>query len=161
VKVTLVVAVSSNWVIGQNNKLLWHLPNDLRHFKNITTGGTIIMGRKTFESIGKPLPNRVTIVISTQKDFDAKGAIVVNSLELALEKCKHKDEVFIVGGGEIYKVALPIAQQIYLTQVQQSFDGDTYFPEIDFSQWVVTKSESFDVDDKHPFAYKFITLIRK
>jgi dihydrofolate reductase len=160
VKISLVVAVSKNWVIGNNNTLLWHLPTDLKHFKNITTGGTIIMGRKTFESIGKPLPNRVSLVVTTQKDYDAKGAIVVNSLEVALEKCKHKDEVFIVGGGEIYKIALPIAQCIYLTQVHHNFDGDTFFPEIDFTQWHIDKKEHYPIDEKHAYAYTISTLSR-
>ncbi len=159
-KVSFVVAVSENNCIGKNNQLLWHLPEDLKHFKNITSGGTIIMGRKTFESIGKPLPNRISIVITTQKNFDAKGAIVVSSLELALEKCKHKEEVFIVGGGEIYKYSLPFTHFIYLTRVHQNFDGDTFFPVLNPLEWEVKSEANFEPDDKHAFAYSFINYKR-
>lgn len=159
-KVSIVVAVAENNSIGKNNQLLWHLPNDLKHFKNITTGGTIIMGRKTFESIGKPLPNRISIVVSTQKNFDAKGAIVVSSLDVALEKCKNKDEVFIIGGGEIYKYSLPFVDCIYLTKVHQNFEGDTFFPVLNIDEWKVITEVNHLPDEHHEFSYSFIKLER-
>lgn len=159
--VSIVVAAADNNAIGKDNQLLWHLPNDLKHFKNITTGGTIIMGRKTFESIGKPLPNRVSIVISTQKDFDGKGAIVVSSLDVALEKCKGKDEVFIIGGGEIYKYSLPKTNVIYLTKVHSTFENaDTFFPELNANEWKTVSEEKQQPDEKHKYAYSFIKMIR-
>lgn len=152
--------MAANNSIGKNNQLLWHLPNDLKHFKNITTGGTIIMGRRTFESIGKPLPNRISIVISTQKNFDAKGAIVVSSLDVALEKCKNKDEVFIIGGGEIYKYSIPLVDCIYLTKVQHNFDGDTFFPELNYDEWKVITEVHHLPDEQHEYPYSFIKLER-
>lgn len=159
-KVSFVVAVSENNCIGKDNQLLWHLPEDLKHFKNITTGGTIIMGRKTFESIGKPLPNRISIVITTQKNFDAKGALVVSSLDVALEKCKNKEEVFIVGGGEIYKYSLPFTDFIYLTKVHHHFEGDTFFPALNPLEWEVVMESYHDADEKHAFPYSFINYKR-
>jgi dihydrofolate reductase len=160
VKVSIVVAVAENNSIGKNNQLLWHLPDDLKHFKNITTGGTIIMGRKTFESIGKPLPNRISIVISTQKNFDGKGAIVVSSLDVALEKCKNKEEVFIIGGGEIYKYSLPFVDCIYLTKVHQNFEGDTFFPDLEPADWKVISEVHHQPDEKNEFPYSFFKLER-
>ena len=159
-KVSIVVAAAENNTIGKNNQLLWHLPDDLKHFKNITTGGTIIMGRKTFESIGKPLPNRISIVITTQKNYDAKGAIVVSSLAVALEKCKNKEEVFIIGGGEIYKHSLPVVDCIYLTKVHQNFDGDTFFPVLNAGEWKVITEVKHAADDKNLFDYTFFKLER-
>ncbi|RZK67063.1 MAG: dihydrofolate reductase, partial [Pedobacter sp.] len=129
--VSMVVAIAENNAIGKDNELLWHLPTDLKHFKAITNGHTIIMGRKTFESIKKPLPNRRNIVITRNEDLHIAGAEVVNSVEGALKLAEGDGEVYIVGGAEIYRMAMNLTDRIYLTVVHQSFEGDAYFPEID------------------------------
>lgn len=157
--ITAVVAIASNYAIGKNNQLLWHLPNDLKHFKNITAGGTVIMGRKTFDSVGKPLPKRRNIVI-TRQDIEIEGCEVVKSIDEAIALCKTEDEVFIVGGAEIYRQAMHLTNRIYLTIVHQSFDADTFFPEIDYKDWKETEREDHEADEKHQFSYSFITLER-
>ncbi len=159
-KITIVVAAAENNGIGLNNQLPWHLPNDLKFFKKITSGGTIIMGRKTFESIGKPLPNRTNIVISSQDNYNAEGCIVVKSLEEALQK-SNSPEVFIVGGGELFKQALPLTQTIYLTRVHTDIKADIFFPEINMHDWTIEFSENHQPDDKHQFGYTFLKLTRK
>jgi len=157
--ITAVVAIASNYAIGKNNQLLWHLPNDLKHFKNITAGGTVIMGRKTFASVGKPLPKRRNIVI-TRQDIEIEGCEVVKSIDEAIALCETEDEVFIVGGAEIYRQAMHLTNRIYLTIVHQSFDADTFFPEIDYKDWKETEREDHEADEKHQFSYSFITLER-
>jgi len=157
--ITAVVAIASNYAIGKNNQLLWHLPNDLKHFKNITAGGTVIMGRKTFDSVGKPLPKRRNIVV-TRQDIEIDGCEMVKSIDEAIAICKTEDEVFIVGGAEIYRQAMHITNRIYLTIVHQSFDADTFFPEIDYKDWKETAREDHEADEKHQFSYSFITLER-
>src|SRR5277367_6069446 len=129
-----VVAISENHVIGKDNKLLWYLPNDLKHFKVITSGHTVIMGRKTFESVGKPLPKRRNIII-TRQNITIEGCEVVNSIEAALSLAKDELEVFITGGAEIYKQSLHLTDRIYLTIVHKKFDGDSFFPEINKQEW--------------------------
>jgi len=160
-KISLVVAVSENHAIGKNNQLLWHLPADLKHFKQITSGHTIIMGRKTYDSIGKPLPNRRNIVITRQSGLQIEGVEVVGSLEEATALCPTENEVFVIGGAEIYKSALPLAQKIYLTTVHQSFEADAFFPEIDPKVWIETERESHAPDEKNAFGYTFSTLQRR
>ncbi len=157
--ISIVVAIAENHAIGKDNKLLWYLPNDLKHFKTITSGHTVIMGRKTYDSVGKPLPNRRNIVI-TRQHIDIAGCEVVNSLQEALALCKTEEEVFIVGGAEIYRQAIPITNKIYLTIVHQNFEGDTYFPEIEENIWVETEREDYQPDEKNKLAYSFITLER-
>ena len=157
--VSIVVAIAQNNAIGKDNQLLWHLPKDLKHFKEITSGHTIIMGRKTYESVGKPLPNRRNIII-TRQNITIDGCEVVNSMDEALKLCAGEDEVFIVGGAEIYKQALALTDRIYLTIVHQEFDGDTYFPEIKEDEWTETKREDHQADDRHAIPYSFITLER-
>lgn len=157
--ITIVVAISSNYAIGKNNQLLWHLPKDLKHFKDVTSGHTVIMGRKTFDSVGKPLPRRRNIVI-TRQEIKIEGCEVVNSLEAAIDLCKNEDEVMIVGGAEIYKQAMHITNRIYLTIVHHTFEADTFFPEIDYKEWKETAREDHEADEKHQFAYSFITLER-
>jgi dihydrofolate reductase len=157
--ITIVVAISSNYAIGKNNQLLWHLPKDLKHFKDITAGGTVIMGRKTFDSVGKPLPKRRNIII-TRQNIQIEGCEVVNSLDAAIALCKGEQEVFIVGGAEIYRQAMHISNRIYLTIVHHTFDADTYFPEIDYKDWTETAKEDHQTDEKHQFAFSFITLER-
>jgi dihydrofolate reductase len=157
--VSIVVAISENHAIGKDNKLLWHLPKDLKHFKEITTGGTVIMGRKTYDSVGRPLPNRRNIVI-TRQQIEIPGCEVVNSIEAALALCRDTDEVFIVGGAEIYKLAMHLTDRIYLTIVHENFDADTYFPEIKSDIWKETERTDHEPDDKNPLPYSFITLER-
>lgn len=159
--IAIVVAASDNWGIGKNNQLPWHLPADLKHFKNITMGGTMIMGRKTFEAIGKVLPGRRSIVITSQKDFDAKGAETVRSLDEALQNCRGQAEVYIIGGGEIFKQALPLCNIIYLTKVHTIIDADVFFPELNMDEWLVAESELHAAGEKNKQDYTFYKLVRK
>ena len=158
--ISIIVAIAQNHAIGKDNKLLWYLPNDLKHFKTITSGHTVIMGRKTYDSVGKPLPNRRNIII-TRQQIDIAGCEVVNSLDQAIELCNTEEEVFIVGGAEIYRQAMALTNRIYLTIVHKSFDGDTYFPEIQENIWVETKREDYQPDEKNQIPYSFITLERR
>ena len=152
---SLIVAVSKNNVIGADNGLLWQMPADLRHFKAVTIDHTVIMGRKTYESIGKPLRDRRNIVVTRQEEYEADGCEVVNSLQDAVDLCTREQEVFIVGGGEIYKQAIHAADKIYLTRIYNEFEGDTVFPEINFSEWRLTKYLKHHKDEKNPFDYSF------
>ncbi|MBC7409605.1 MAG: dihydrofolate reductase [Arcicella sp.] len=162
-KISLIVAVAENGVIGHNNQLIWHLPNDLKQFRRLTTGHCIIMGRKTFDSIGKPLPNRTSIIISRNPDFQIEGCITVNSLEKAISKAKkiESQEAFIIGGAEIYRLSLPLTDKIYLTEVHHDFEGDALFPTIDKTVWQETKRENFETDEKHLYKYSFVELEKK
>lgn len=155
--INLIVATSKNGVIGNDNSLIWHLPADLKHFKNLTTGKTIIMGRKTYESIGKALPNRRNIVITRQDDYDPDDCEVVSSLEEALLLCG--ENCFIIGGGEIYKQSIDIADKIYLTLIDENFEGDTYFPKIT-SEWFISSKIDRKSDDKNKYNYSFIEYER-
>lgn len=157
--VSIIVAISENHAIGKNNQLLWHLPADLKHFKDTTTGHTIIMGRKTFDSVGKPLPNRRNIVV-TRQPITIEGVEVVNSVEAALALCQDEDEVFIGGGAEIYKLAMHLTDRIYLTIVHQTFEADTFFPEINMKEWKEVSHEDHEPDSKNLIPYSFITLER-
>ncbi|NII25724.1 dihydrofolate reductase [Pseudoflavitalea sp. X16] len=161
--IALVVAAAENNVIGKNNQLLWRLPNDMKFFKNTTWGMPVIMGRKTFESLGKPLAGRTNIVITRQDAWEAPGAQVVKSLEESIAAAADTDakEAFVIGGGEIYALALPLAQRIYLTRVHTSLEGDTYFPEFDGQQWELLSNLDFPADDKHAYAYSFQVWGRK
>lgn len=159
-QITIVVAISQNNAIGRDNQLLWHLPADLKHFKSITTGHTVIMGRKTYDSIGKPLPNRRNIVITRQQGLQLAGIEVVNSLEEALSLCKTDEEVFIIGGAEIYKQALPLVHKIELTRVHQEFEADAFFSELAKETWKEVWKEDHLPDEKNKFAYTFSTLER-
>lgn len=157
--IALVVAMAENNVIGKENKLIWHLPADLKFFKNLTTGHPIIMGRKTYESIGKPLPNRTNIIITRQPDFKAESCLVAHSLSEALMMAQQLDsDIFVIGGAEIYNQAMFLADTIYLTEVHHKFEGDTFFPEIDPLLWVETAREEHQADEKNPYDYAFVTL---
>ena len=157
--IALVVAMAENRVIGKENKLIWHLPADLKFFKNLTTGHPIIMGRKTYESIGKPLPNRTNIIITRQADFTAEGCLVAHSLTEALMMAQQLDsDIFVIGGAEIYKQAMFLADTIYLTEVHHTFEGDTFFPEIDSVLWHETSREEHKADEKNPYDHAFVTL---
>jgi dihydrofolate reductase len=160
--IAIVVAIAENNVIGKDNQLIWHLPADLRYFKNLTMGHPILMGRKTYESIGKPLPGRTTVIITRQQDFKAPGCIVVNSINEAISQAQTIDQdVYIIGGAEIYKQALGKTDTIYLTRVHHAFEGDTFFPEIDEANWEVTSEEKHEPDEKNKYSYSFITLKRE
>ncbi|MBO6212422.1 dihydrofolate reductase [Algoriella sp.] len=159
--INVIVAKASNNVIGAKNDLIWHLPNDLKHFKNLTSGHPIIMGRKTFESLGRPLPNRTNIVVTRDKDWQAENIEKVFSLEKAIESAKKiNEDIYIIGGGNIYKQAMEFADVLYITEVHHEFEGDTYFPEIDEEIWEEVARENFMKDEKHPYAYSYVTYKR-
>ena len=157
--ISIIVAIAQNHAIGKNNQLLWHMPHDLKHFKEVTTGHTVIMGRKTFDSVGKPLPKRRNIVV-TRQQIEIPGCEVVDSIDAAIALCAGEDEVFIVGGAEIYRQAMAKTDVIYLTIIHKDFDADTFFPEINPDEWKETEREDFDADEKNPIPYSFITLKR-
>ena len=162
-KISLVVAASDNHAIGKDNQLLWHLPKDMRFFKNTTWALPILMGRKTFESLGnKVLPGRMHIIITRQANKEYEGAKVVTSLEQAIELAKQNDykELMVIGGGEIYQMALPLADTIYLTRVHTSIEGDTYFPALG-AEWMLESSEPQLADEKHAFDFDFEIWQRK
>lgn len=159
---TLIAAAGENDSIGKNNELIWHLSDDLKRFKTLTSDHCIIMGRKTFESFSKPLPNRTHIVITRQHNYSVpSGVIVVHNIEDALDAAKNDSQPFIIGGGEIYRQALPYADKIELTRVHETFDGDTFFPKIDPSEWVETQNKLHQKDVHHPYAFSFITYQRR
>jgi len=159
--ISIIVAIAENNAIGKGNQLLWRMPADLKHFKNATTGHTVIMGRKTFDSVGKPLPNRRNIVITRDTDLKIDGVEIVNTLEKAVSLCNNDEEVFIVGGAEIYKMAMDRTDKIYLTVIHGVFDADTFFPEIDLEIWKETEIVDNNADEKNPFDYTFSTYVRK
>jgi dihydrofolate reductase len=159
--ITLIAAVSENNVIGKDNKLIWYLSDDLKHFKELTKGHAVIMGRKTFESMPKALPNRTNIVITRKTDYVANDAIVVNSLNQALEKAVDDKQPFIIGGGEIYSLAIKIADRIELTRVHTDLEGDAYFPEIDHSIWEEVSREKRLKDEKHDYDFTFVRYNKK
>jgi len=160
--ITMIAAAGENNEIGRNNDLLWHLPDDFKRFKKITSHHFIIMGRKTFESFPKPLPNRTHIVITRDRSYGKQGANVVYSLEEALEKAKSTKEIFIIGGGEIYKEALKIADKIELTRVHSTFkEADTFFPEFSKDEWELIFEEKHEKDERHNYSFTYETWIRK
>ena len=159
--ISIIVAIAENFAIGKNNDLLFHLPNDLKRFKQITSGHTIIMGRNTLLSLPKwPLPNRRHIVITDKKDDVFPGCETVFSIGEAIEKVKHEDEAFIIGGGMIYRQFFPVAGKLYLTLVHKDFDADVYFPEINYAEWEEVKREDKH-DEKNDFDYSYLDLVRK
>lgn len=157
---SIIVAAAENNVIGRDNGLVWRLSGDLKHFKVLTTGHTILMGRKTYESVGRALPNRRNIVISRNADYKAEGCEVVRSIEEALELTKHEDEVFITGGGTIYKELWDRADRLYLTIVHQNCVGDTVIPAVDPNKWKETSREEHKADEKNECDYTFINYER-
>ncbi len=163
-RVSLIVAVANNGVIGKDNDLIWHLPKDMKFFKETTLGHHVIMGRKNFESIPekyRPLPNRTNVVITRQSDYKAEGCVVVNSVEEALEIAEQNGdtEPFIIGGGQIYKIALEqnLVDKIYLTKVHHTFEGDTFFPELG-NYWKESERIDCKADEKHAHDYSFLTF---
>jgi len=155
--ITLIAAMAENRVIGKDNQLIWHFPNDLKHFKTLTSGHHVIMGRKTFESVGRPLPNRTNIIITRQADYSAEGCLIAHSLEEAISMVENDEQPFIVGGAEIYKQALDFADCIELTIIHGEYEGDSYFPEFDLNIWKLARGEKKEADAKHIHPYEFLT----
>ena len=161
-ELTIIVAAGENDAIGRDNKLIWHLSDDLKHFKTLTNGHHLIMGRKTFESFPKPLPNRTHVVISRQNNYKVpEDVFVVNSLEEAIDLARNDDQPFIIGGGEIYKQAMSLASKIELTRVHENFEADTFFPKIDTTIWKETSNTFHKKDDNHKHAFSFLTYLKK
>ncbi|MDE2070335.1 MAG: dihydrofolate reductase [Gammaproteobacteria bacterium] len=158
---SLIVAIGENHEIGRHGRMPWHLPADLKRFKALTLGKPIIMGRKTFDAIGKPLPERRNIVVTRNSAFSAPGCEIAASLTDALVLAAGAREIMLIGGGELYREALPRAQRIYLTRVHARFEADTFFPMLDQTDWRETAREDHAADERNPFAYSFITLERR
>jgi dihydrofolate reductase len=159
---TIIAAVSENNALGKDNQLLWHLPEDFKRFKTLTSGHYIIMGRKTFESFPKPLPNRTHIIITRQLDYTApEGCIVVPSFEKAIELCPKNEEAFVIGGGEIYQQALELVNKIDITRVHTKLEADTFFPAIDTTKWKLVFEEFHPKDEKHDYDFTFLTYVKR
>ncbi len=154
--ISIIAAVADNGVIGRDNTLPWHLPADLQYFKAVTLGHPIIMGRKNYEDIGKPLPGRLNIIITRDPSYTAAGCVVVNSVEAAISTANGDEEIFIIGGAEIYRLFLPLAGKLYLTEVHTNAEGDITFPDFDKKEWDQTGREDHDADDRNPHPYSFV-----
>ena len=161
--ISIIVAIAENGAIGANNDLLWRLPNDMKRFRELTTGHTIIMGRKTFESLPKgALPNRTNVVITRNTGASFENCEVYNDLKTAIDNHKDEEEIFIIGGASIYKQAIILADKLYITRVSHSFENaDTFFPETDNNEWVLIETKKFPTDEKHLYQYTFETYIKK
>jgi dihydrofolate reductase len=159
--ISLVAAASDNNVIGKNNALPWRMPADMKFFKNLTMGHTVVMGRKTYESMGKPLPGRKNIIITRNSNYKAEGCVVVGSFAEVIEICKEEGEIFIVGGSEIYRQIINKADKIYLTRVHGIFDGDAYFADIHSDEWVESHKTDYEADEKNPYPYAFMEYLRR
>lgn len=158
--ITIIAAIAENNALGKNNKLIWHLPADLKRFKKVTLNHHIIMGRKTFESLGKPLPNRTTIIITRNTNYKVEGCIVVNSLKEALNAAKSDENPYILGGAEIYNQALDVADKLDLTFVHHKFEADVFFPKIDTKIWKEVSRENFNADEQNNYNYSFVTYLK-
>lgn len=156
--ISIIAAIGNNYELGKDNDLIWHLPADLQHFKKMTSGHYIIMGRKTFESIGKPLPNRTSIIISRNPEYDVAGCLTATSLEAALDLAKDQEKVFIIGGAQIYQQAMEqkLADQLDITRVEGDFEADAFFPEIRSKDWMEIARDEHQADDKNKYNYAFI-----
>lgn len=159
--IIMIAAAGENNALGKDNDLVWHLPDDFKRFKNLTSGHFIIMGRKTFESFPKLLPNRTHVIITRQKNYHPKDCIVVSSLKKAIKIAPKNENVFIIGGGQIYQQAISIADKIELTRVHGDFEADTFFPEIDLKEWMLKGEEFHPKDEKHNFSFTYQTFLRK
>lgn len=159
---SIIVAIANNNVIGKDNKLIWHLPEDLKRFKNITTGHTIIMGRKTFESLGKVLPNRKHVILCNDMELniDNENVIVLEDISLLKEYIDSEEENFVIGGATIYKLLMPYAQKMYITKIDEDFVGDVYFPKINEEEWKIIQEEEGIKNEANPYDYKYITYLR-
>ena len=160
-QLSLIVAMDENRLIGNDNQLPWRLPADLAFFKRTTMGKPIIMGRKTFDSIGRPLPGRRNIVITRDPEFSAEGCEVVHSIEAALAGCSEHDELMLIGGATLYEQTLDQVSCLYVTRIHHSFSGDTWFPEFDVKHWKISEQQDFDPDQSNTFAYSFVKYVRE
>ncbi|MFE4813864.1 dihydrofolate reductase [Peribacillus simplex] len=160
--ISLIVAMDQNRVIGKNNELPWHLPADLQYFKKVTMGHPIVMGRKTFESIGRVLPGRENVIVTRNQDYKAEGCVVLHDIEQIKTFADSRDEeVFVIGGAEIFKEILPVTDRLYITEIHETFEGDTFFPVIDENQWDKVSSNPGSIDEKNRYAHDFIILQKK
>ncbi len=159
--ITMIAAAAENNALGKDNDLVWHLPDDFKRFKRLTSGHHIIMGRKTFESFPKLLPDRTHVIITRKDNYDPEGALVVNSLEEAIRVSKLDEQPFIIGGGEIYKMGIETAERIELTRVHGEFDADTFFPEIDEENWKLIDEKFHEKDEKHKYSFTYLTYERR
>ncbi|QXP68935.1 dihydrofolate reductase [Polaribacter sp. R2A056_3_33] len=161
--ITIIAAIAKNNALGKDNDLIWHLPADLKRFKKVTSGHHILMGRNTFESIGKPLPNRTTIIITRNKNYFKEGCLIANSIEEAIEMVENKDDIFIIGGAQIYKECIEkdLVDRLDITQVHHEFEADVFFPEIDLKIWKETAREDFLADEKNKFDFSFVRYSKK
>ena len=158
--ISVIAAVADDGVIGGNNTLLWHISEDLRMFKCVTSGHPVVMGRRTFESLGRPLPNRTNVVITRNPDFKVEGVKTAGSLEEAVATFPPQEEVFVIGGGEIYRQAMPLADRLYLTRVHAKYEGDTRFPDWDPAGWTLVSSECHDRGEQFPHPFEFLVYSR-
>lgn len=158
--ITIIAAIGKNRELGKDNDLIWHLPNDLKRFKKVTSNHDVIMGRKTYESLGKPLPNRTNIIITQNNNFSAEGCKIANSLEDALNICNDLNP-YILGGAQVYNQAIEFADVLDLTLVDAQLDADVFFPEIDLTIWEETTRQDFKADEKHKYGYSFVTYVRR
>ena len=164
--ISMIAAVAENLVIGRNNDLVWHLPDDMKYFMETTKHHHVIMGRRNYESIPhkyRPLPSRVNIIVTQQDDYKAEGSLITNSIEAAIELAKkdRQDEAFIIGGGQIYAQAIDLAHRLYITEIKASFEGDTFFPEIDKNEWQEVSRKPHGKDDRHDHEFDFVIYERK
>jgi dihydrofolate reductase len=157
--ISLIVALAKNNVIGLNNTLPWHLPEDLKHFRSLTTGHHIIMGRKTYESLGRLLPDRTTVIVTRNNDYQVDGALIAHSLDAAIALCQNDEEVFVIGGAELYQVGIKLANKLYITELELDVPGDAYFPAYDVAEWQESSREAHTSAQGLLFSY--ITYIRK
>lgn len=160
-RIAAILAMSENRVIGKDNRLPWHLPADLQHFKEITMGKPIIMGRRTYESIGKPLPGRCNVIVSADTTFQACGCVVARSIETALSAVSYSNEVMVIGGALIFQQMLPLIQRLYLTVIHHVFNGDTFFPELNMLEWQQKERVDHPANEKNVYPYSFVTLDRR
>ncbi|MHA6486242.1 dihydrofolate reductase DfrA [Bacillus cabrialesii] len=159
--ISFIFAMDANRLIGKDNDLPWHLPNDLAYFKKVTSGHSIIMGRKTFESIGRPLPNRKNIVVTSAPASEFPGCTVVSSLKDVLDNCSGSEECFVIGGAQLYTALFPYADRLYMTKIHHKFEGDRHFPEFDETNWKLVSSERGIKDEKNPYDYEFLMYEKK
>jgi len=154
--ISIIAAVSTNGVIGRDGDLPWRMPTDLKRFKRLTMGHHLVVGRKTWDEVGRPLPGRIMVVVTRDLSFEADDVIVAHSLRQAIEAAGDDDEIFVAGGGEIYRQALPVADRMYLTRVHAYIEGDTTFPEFDESDWILVEREDHLADESNPYPFSFL-----
>jgi len=159
--IIIIAAVAKNNVIGRNNQLIWRLPADLKRFKQLTLGHAMIMGRKTFDSIGRPLPGRSSVIVTRDRNYTQENCIIAYSLEEAFLFLKDQKEIFVIGGADIYQQSLAFASKMYITHIDEEFDGDVFFPEFSLEEWTEEERLTFDPDEKNAMSYSFTTYVRK